>query len=33
MTADEAKTYGLIDEVIVSRNGKAKRIAATPTKE
>jgi ATP-dependent Clp protease protease subunit len=33
MTPDEAQTYGLIDEVIVSRNGKAKRIAATPTKE
>jgi len=31
MTPDESKTYGLIDEVIVSRNGK--RIAATPTKE
>jgi len=34
MTPDEARTYGLIDEVIVSRNGKNKRIAAaTPTKE
>jgi len=31
MTPDESRTYGLIDEVIVSRNGK--RIAATPTKE
>ena len=33
MTPDEARTYGLIDEVIVSRNGKDKRIAATPAKE
>jgi ATP-dependent Clp protease protease subunit len=33
MTPDEAKTYGLIDEVIVSRNGKAKRVAATLAKE
>ena len=31
MTPDEARTYGLIDEVIVSRNGK--RLAAVPTKE
>ncbi len=31
MTPDDARTYGLIDEVIVSRNGK--RIAAVPTKE
>jgi ATP-dependent Clp protease, protease subunit len=33
MTPDEARTYGLIDEVIVSRNGKAKHLAATPAKE
>ena len=33
LTADEAKSYGLIDEVIVSRNGKSKRVEATPTKE
>ena len=31
MTAYEAKTYGLIDEVIVSRNGK--KAATTPAKE
>ena len=31
MSAEEAKAYGLIDEVIISRNGK--RIAAVPTKE
>ena len=33
MTPDEARTYGLIDEVIVSRDGKSKRLAALPTKE
>jgi ATP-dependent Clp protease protease subunit len=31
LTAEEAKSYGLIDEVIVSRNGK--HLAANPTKE
>ena len=31
MTAEEAKAYGLIDEVIVSRNGQ--RAAAKPAKE
>jgi len=31
LTPEEAKSYGLIDEVIISRNGK--RIAALPTKE
>jgi ATP-dependent Clp protease protease subunit len=31
MTAEEAKAYGLLDEVIVSRNGK--RAVAKPTQE
>jgi len=33
MTPEESKTYGLIDEVIVSRDGKAKRPAAALAKE
>jgi ATP-dependent Clp protease protease subunit len=33
MTPEEARTYGLIDEVIVSRNGKSKALGATLAKE
>jgi ATP-dependent protease ClpP protease subunit len=33
MTPEEARTYGLIDEVIVSRNGKGKVLGAKLAKE
>jgi ATP-dependent Clp protease protease subunit len=33
MTPEEARTYGLIDEVIVSRNGKGKVLGAALAKE